>query len=111
MDILEVIFPILPMCALLLLVIFIGIGANYFWLKIMYRQIRACPECKTKGSGEIIDTQEVVLSNMVDYKIRKPVRIKETKITDHYQCEVCKHTWTRSFTEKERIKIDNVNQA
>lgn len=111
MDFLEAILPILPMCGLLLLVMLLGIGANYFWLKLMYRRIRACPECKAKGSGEIIDTQEVVLSNMVDYKLRKPVRIKETKITDHYQCEVCKHTWTRSFTEKERIKMDDVKQA
>jgi ribosomal protein L37AE/L43A len=111
MDILEVLFPILPMCALLLLVLFIGVVVNYFWLKVMYRRIRACPECNAKSAGEVIDTQAVVLSNKVDYKLRKPVRVKEIKITDHYQCEVCKHTWTRTFTQKERVRMDDVIQA
>jgi transcription elongation factor Elf1 len=110
MDFLEILFPILPMCGLLLLVLFIGVAVNYFWLKFMYRRILACPECNAKGAGEVIDTQEVILSNKVDYKLRKPVRIKETKITDHYQCKVCGHSWTRSFTQKERVRIDSVTQ-
>lgn len=105
MEFLDVILPILPVCGLLILVLFLGIVANYFWLQIMYRRIRACPECGAKGAGEIVDTDEIVLANNVDYKGRKPVRLKETKITDHFRCEACLHTWERSFTRRERIPI------
>ncbi len=105
MDFLNVIIPILPICGLLILVMLLGIGLNYLWLQVMYRRIRTCPECEAKGAGEIVDTQEIVLANNVDYKGRKPVRLKETKITDHYQCETCQHTWERTFTRKERLPI------
>ena len=110
MDFLEVIIPILPMCGLLILVMLVGIALNSLWLRLMYRRIRACPECGTKGAGEIIDTQEIVIANNVDYRGRKPVRLKETKITDHFRCESCAHTWSRSFTRKERIRMDNVDR-
>ncbi len=109
MDFLDVIIPILPVCGLLILVLLMGIIANYFWLQIMYRRIRACPKCGAKAAGEVIDTQEIVLANNVDYRGRKPVRLKKTKITDHFQCEVCQHTWERSFTRDERIPIQKEN--
>lgn len=108
MDFLDVTFTILPMCGLLILVLLMGIVLNYFWLKLMLRNIRACPECGAKSAGEIMDTQEIILSNHVDHKGRKPVRIKETKIIDNYKCTVCEHTWTRSFNRKDRIKMDNI---
>lgn len=108
MDFLDVIVPILPMCGLLILVLLMGIGFNYFWLKLMYRRIRACPQCGAKGAGEVVDTEEIVIANNVDYRGRKPVRIKETKVTDQFQCNVCQHTWTRSFIQKERFKLDDV---
>jgi hypothetical protein len=109
MDYLDVIVPILPMCGLLLLVLLLGIGLNYIWLKFMLRNIRACPECRTKAAGEVIDTEEIVISNNVDYRRRKPVRIKETKVIDHYKCKACDHTWIRSFNQQEREKMDDVN--
>jgi predicted RNA-binding Zn-ribbon protein involved in translation (DUF1610 family) len=110
MDFLDVIVPILPMCGLLILVLLIGVAFNALWLKLMYRQIRACPSCGAKAAGEIVDTQEIVIANNVDHRGRKPVRIKETKVSDQYQCEVCGHTWTRSFIQKERIRMDQVNR-
>ncbi len=107
MDFLDVIVPILPMCGLLILVLLMGIGFNYLWLKIMYRRVRACPSCGAKGAGEVIDTQEIIVANNVDYRGRKPVRIKETKITDQFQCSVCQHTWSRSFIQKDRVRMDD----
>jgi len=109
MDFLDVIFPILPMCVLLILVMLMGIAFNALWLKIMYRRIRACPGCGAKAAGEIIDTDEIVIANNVDYRRLKPTRLKETKITDHFRCEACQHTWERSFTRRERIPIDKEN--
>ncbi len=95
------------MCGLLILVLLMGIGFNYLWLKIMYRRIRACPSCGAKGAGEVIDTQEIIVANNVDYRGRKPVRIKEIKITDQFQCSVCQHTWSRSFIQKDRVRMDD----
>ncbi len=109
MDFLDVIVPILPICGLLILVLLLGVSLNYFWLKFMLRRIRACPECGVKAAGEIKNTEEIILSNNVDYRGRKPVRIKETKYIDHYECSACGHTWTRSFTQKSRIRMDDVN--
>ena len=109
MDFLDVVIPILPVCGLLILVLILGIAANYFWLQVMYRRIRACPECGAKAAGEVVNTDEIVLANNVDYKGRKPVRLKETKITDHFCCEICQHTWERSFTRRERIPIKKEN--
>ncbi len=106
MDFIEVIAPILPMCGLLILILLIGVVINYLWLKVMYRRIRACPSCGAKAAGQVTSTEELVLSNHVDYRGRKPVRIKESRITDQFQCEVCQFTWRRSFTIKERFPID-----
>ena len=106
MDFLDVIIPILPMCGLLILVMLGGIALNALWLRIMYRRIRACPECAAKGAGEIIDTQEIVIANNVDHRGRKPVRIKETRITDTFQCKDCAHTWSRTFTRTDRIRME-----
>jgi len=108
MNFLDVILPILPVCGLLILVLLAGIALNYLWLKLMLRNINTCPECGAKGAGEFVDTQVIVLSNSVDHRGRKPVRIKEEKVTDHYECEVCKHNWTRSFVRKERVRMDNI---
>jgi hypothetical protein len=108
MEFLDVLAPIVPMCGILVVVMLVGIGFNYLWLKLMYRRIRACPECEAKGSGAVIDTQEIIVSNNVDYRRRKPVRIKETKVIDKLQCEVCQHTWTRSFTREERVRMEDV---
>ena len=75
----------------------------------MLRRIRACPDCKAKAAGEILETEEIVISNNVEHRGRKPIRIKETKVIDHFQCEVCNHTWTRSFIQKERIKMEETS--
>jgi hypothetical protein len=109
MEFLNVIFPILPMCGLLILILLLGIVLNYFWLKYMLRNIRVCPECKTKGTSELKETDEIILSNSVDRRGRKPVRIKETKFIDHYECSACGHSWVRSFIQKDRIRMDDIN--
>ena len=110
MDFIDVSLTVLPMCGLLILVLLMGIGLNYLWLRLMLRNIRACPECGTKSAGEIVDTQEIVLSNHVDHRGRKPVRIKETKVIDEYKCNLCDHTWNRSFTRTDRIKMNNITR-
>jgi rubredoxin len=102
MTLLEVLISFTPFCILAILVLLLGIVSGYFILNRTVRRFWTCPECGRKASGEIIDTEETILSNKVDYQLRNPTRIKVVQITDHYQCKVCKHTWTRSFTRKEQ---------
>jgi len=105
MGLAEVIFPLLPICGLSILVLAIGVVISYFLLRSTYQRILTCPKCGAKAAGEIFDTEEIFLANNIDYRGRNPVRNKETKITDHYRCETCQHTWTRTFTRRERIPI------
>lgn len=105
MDFLEIIYPTLVMCAPITLVIIIGIAVTALWLKIMDKNIRACPECGRKAAGTIVETEEVELSSHVDHNRRISVRIKKLKIIDHYQCDFCEHTWVRSFNRTEQVPI------
>lgn len=104
MDFLEVLYPVLLICAPIVLVILIGIAVSAIWLKLMDKNIRACPECGRKAAGVIVETITERLENHVDHKRRNPARIKIEKVTDHYQCEFCGHTWTRSFRRTEQIR-------
>lgn len=107
MKALDFIIPLLPVCGLFILVLLLGIGINILWLRSIYRKIWTCPNCGAKEGGEIIDTQKIVLSNHMDYRSRKAVRIKETKTIDTYQCGTCQHTWERSFMTKERVRMED----
>lgn len=97
----EFVFP------LLLIAIFIGIMfgvttlTSYFWLRHMDNTVRRCPQCEAKGAGEITETVELDSSSEVDFK-RKPPRLIVTKhFEDHYECNQCGHSWTRTFRETE----------
>ncbi len=105
MNFLEIMYPTLVMCAPITLVIIIGIAVTALWLKIMDKNIRACPECGRKAAGTIVETEEVLLSSYVDHKRRTPVRVKKLKIIDHYQCDFCEHTWERSFNRTEPVPV------
>jgi len=66
-----------------------------------------CPECGAKETIELMDTEKIVQSNKVDYTRRTPARMKEIKVTDQFQCQLCNHTWTRSFIQRERVRVDH----
>jgi ribosomal protein L37AE/L43A len=107
----EILIAFLPFCILPILVLMIGVAISYLLLNRTYRRYWNCPECEKKAAGEIIDSIEEVISNKVDYTLRNPVRMKEIRITDHYQCKECKHTWTRSFTKRERVREHRVTRT
>ena len=102
MNFLEIFYPTLAMCAPITLIILIGIVVTALWLKVMDKNIRACPECGRKAAGTIEETTTERLNSHVDYKRRTPLRITTEIVTDHYQCEFCGHTWTRSFRRTEQ---------
>jgi ribosomal protein L37AE/L43A len=97
MNIFEIIYPTLVMCGPIALVLILGIVITALWLKIMDKNIRACPKCGRKAAGFIVETTTERLGSRMDYKRRNPVRITTEKVTDHYQCEFCGHRWEKSF--------------
>lgn len=83
-----------------------------FWLIIGYllfrsvdHNLRRCPNCKRGAVGKIIDTDIEPIQTRIDHSKLTPVRIKREKVTDHYQCERCGHTWMRSFERREQKPI------
>jgi hypothetical protein len=84
------------------------IAGGYIMFFFIDRRLRACPGCKCKAAGTIIETGKEPISNAVDRKGRKPVRVKVEKVTDHYQCEHCGHTWSHTFERTERTPIQGV---
>ena len=109
MAFLDMIIPILPTCGLLLGVLALGVAFSYLLLNLTYRRILTCPECGEKSAGEHFDTEELQLSSHIDHRGRKAVRVKKVKITDHYRCKQCEHTWSRSFERTDRIQLDKEN--
>ena len=105
MAVLDIIIPFLPICGLTLLVLLAGIAFSYWMLKREYSRMWVCPECGSKDSIELMDSEERVLMNKVDYSLRNPVRVKEINVTDQYQCKTCSHTWTRTFSKMERTRL------
>jgi len=89
----------------------IGIAFTALWLKLMDKNIRACPECGRKAAGTIIETEEEMLSNYVDHKRYNSVRVKKTKVTDHYKCDFCGYIWTRSFNRVEPISTKRLSRV
>ena len=75
--------------------------------RVVDRKLRACPNCKRGASGIITNTEIEPLGMQIDHSGKGPMRVKSEKVTDHYECKHCDHTWVRSFERKERIPLDN----
>ncbi len=93
--------------ALVLIILLAVFGV--FWLVGGYlmflsvdRKLRRCPNCGRGGSGFINDTDIVPLGVSIERAGKETVRIQAEKVTDHYECKHCSHTWMRTFERKER---------
>ena len=92
---------------LLLLTVFavFWLVGGYILFRMVDRKLRACPDCKRGAAGTIIETEIEPLGTQIDRTGKEAVRVKSERVTDHYQCNHCGHTWTRTFERKERIPI------
>ena len=98
---------------LLLCLIWVGIFI-IFWAicgfiiyRFVDRKLRVCPNCKRGASGMITNTDIEPLGIEIDHSGKKSVKIKSEKVTDHFKCKHCEHTWLRTFERKERFPLDN----
>lgn len=73
--------------------------------RIVDNKLRRCPNCKRGAAGFIVQTETEALGIRMDRTGKELVRIKSEKVTDHYECQHCKHTWIRSFERKERMPV------
>ena len=100
----------------LLILLLLGIFAvvwligGYILYRVVDRKLRACPNCKRGASGTIIETEIEPLGTQIDRTGKEAMRVKSEKVTDHYQCKHCNHTWMRTFERKERTPVNTQNR-
>ena len=103
---------LLPICLLALLVM----GLFWWFLGVtlfrsLDRNLRRCPKCKRGAVGIITDTEIEPQGIRIDRNKLTTVRYKKETVTDYYQCEVCKHTWTRTFEREEHLPVKNESDS
>lgn len=98
---------------LLIVIILLGVFGvfwavgGYLIFRTVDSKLRRCPNCNRGGAGVIVDTETTPLGSHVDRTGRKAVRIKSEKVTDHFECSHCAHTWMRTYERKERYPIND----
>ena len=78
---------------------------GYIIYNLVDRKLRACPNCKRKASGIIEHTELEPLGVQIEHSGKESVQVSSEKVTDHFECKYCKHTWMRTYVRKERIPI------
>jgi hypothetical protein len=79
---------------------------GFFIYRFVDRKLRSCPSCKRGASGSILTTEIEPMGMQIDHAGKKSMQVKSEKVTDHYQCKHCEHTWLRTYERKERIPLD-----
>lgn len=79
---------------------------GFFIYRTVDRKLRACPNCKKKAAGMIVETEITPLGMQMEHSGKELVQVKSKKVSDHYECKHCQHTWMRTFERKERLPLD-----
>lgn len=79
--------------------------AGFIIFRSVDSRLRRCPNCKRGAVGIIVDSEITPLGTQVDRSGRNPVQIKSEKVTDHFECKNCGHTWMRTYERKERTPL------
>jgi hypothetical protein len=113
MDFGATLYPLFLVCGLFGLIIAVGIGASYFWLLFLDARARTCPHCGQRGGGNIVESEIVDSRTYTEVRhsqgfsgagvdASQLVRISEKTYIDHYECQACRHKWTKTAQEKKR---------
>lgn len=95
----ELFYLMLVLCGL---VIAFLAAVVFITIKVLDRRLRRCPECDRTGTGFIADTETFESNSHIDYRQNNPMRTKEFRRVDHYECEHCGHQWTRTSERVDR---------
>ena len=98
-------YPFFALCGFLLIFVIILFVTMGLWYRYVDNNVRGCPECETRGSGYIINTEVLNSSSHVERKGLRRYRITEEHLVDTYQCSNCHHEWTRTLNQKTRMPI------
>lgn len=122
MDIGGIVYPLLLLCALVGVMLLVGIGFSYFWLVAMDAQGRTCPNCHKRGAGNLIasdtldSTSHTTWSKTRGYgraSTGKPrlLEVTEENYEDHYECRHCGHKWTKTGKETTRTPVTSQDKV
>jgi predicted RNA-binding Zn-ribbon protein involved in translation (DUF1610 family) len=104
----DVFYPVALICVFFSLIILVGIGASYLWLRWLNARMTRCPACGQKGGGELVSSDVVTTKSYIDWKDAahsKGVRVREQTYADHFRCEHCGHEWETTGQEKKRVPL------
>ncbi len=104
MDLTPIILPLVLVCGLFGIVMAVGVVGSAFWY--IDRDLRACAECGSKGTGYIVDTDTISSQTHMDYKGQTPMRVTEKHLIDHYECEECGHKWEHALKQKKYTPVE-----
>lgn len=105
MDFGAIFFPSAIILTLVGIIVLMGLGFSYVWLRIIQKQFNKCPSCGRTGAAELISTEVISSKNQMDYKGRLPARVTIKTIEDQLECRFCKHQWIDSFEETKRVLV------
>ena len=112
----DVLYPLLIICALFGVFMLVAVGSSYFLLRWYQAEMTRCPQCRRRGAGELMESEEVGskayirpknVRTLLDRLTRAPQRVRVTEKTydDHYRCRRCGHEWTAQGKEREQELI------
>jgi hypothetical protein len=103
----AVFYPAFLVCFFFGLIILVGTVFSYWWLVVFDKRMRTCARCGKVGGGQLAESFVVHLENYMDFKRTPPSRITVKTHEDHYECDQCGHTWTRTAKETNRVTVKN----
>jgi hypothetical protein len=105
MDFGAIFYPTFLVLLLFGLIILVGVVFSYWWLVMFDKKLRTCPNCQTRGAGNVVESELIASQSQMDFKSHRPVRVTVKTFEDHYKCERCGHTWIRTAQETTRTAV------
>lgn len=105
MNLDAILYPALLVCGLISVMAVVAIAFSYLWLRVLGSRFGACPNCKRRDAGRIIESEVVDSRSHMDFKRRPPARVTIKTLEDRWQCQHCQHEWTMTARETERTAI------
>jgi hypothetical protein len=111
MSWIDLLYFILVLLVILAFFAVLWVIGGFLLARSVDRNYRACPECKRKGAGYIVDTDIEILGTQIDRNKLTLFRVSREKVTDYYQCEVCQNTWEKSFMRENRTPMKGASDT
>ena len=108
-----IIFIPLLICGMLGIMMAVATGFTYLWLRHVEGEATRCPQCQSKGAGEVLDYELIEARSYIESGVTRwlprrhrrrahPVQVEEIKYKVNYRCSQCGHEWMGVAMEEER---------